>query len=133
MHLQKIEIENFKSFGDKRALEFALPSEGDRKSGLTLLVGANNSGKTSVIDAIRLVCNDTNTFDRNERRKDGLPNIVLARVGGAEYQITKSDISSFGIKRTVIQGFDHTSIRIVSARRSWNSASDIGIHNDNAY
>lgn len=50
MYLSNIEIENFRIFGEgdqKLNLEF--------KEGLNLIVGENNSGKTAIIDAIRLI------------------------------------------------------------------------------
>lgn len=54
MYLSKITIENFRCFGDgDRALEVPL------RQGLTALVGENDTGKTAVIDAIRLALGTT--------------------------------------------------------------------------
>ena len=50
MHLQRIRAANFRAFGDgaqSPALDWEL------SPGLNILVGENDSGKTSVIDAIR--------------------------------------------------------------------------------
>lgn len=50
MRLAEIEIENFRRFGaGDQAFRFAFPE------GITALVGENDSGKTAVVDAIRLV------------------------------------------------------------------------------
>ncbi|MEB3736349.1 AAA family ATPase [Halopseudomonas pachastrellae] len=52
MHLQRIRAANFRAFGDgaqSPALDWEL------SPGLNILVGENDSGKTSVIDAIRYV------------------------------------------------------------------------------
>ncbi len=53
MHISKINIENFRLFK-----EFSV----DLNPGLNVLVGENNSGKTAVIDAIRLAL-DTNSSE----------------------------------------------------------------------
>lgn len=55
MYLKKLEIQGFKSFANKTALEF-LPDQDDaprQKSGITAIVGPNGSGKSNVADAIR--------------------------------------------------------------------------------
>lgn len=46
MYLQKLVLENFRSFVDAQ-IHFA--------QDMTVLTGANNSGKSSVLDALRLV------------------------------------------------------------------------------
>jgi len=53
MYLKRLEIQGFKSFANKTALDF-LPPKGDRFS-VTAVVGPNGSGKSNIIDAIRWV------------------------------------------------------------------------------
>lgn len=50
MHLAELKIENFRAFGEGEHA-FVLPIS----EGLTAIVGENDSGKTAVIDALRLV------------------------------------------------------------------------------
>lgn len=47
MYIEKIEIENFRMFGEKREIYL--------QNGINMIIGENNSGKTAIIDAIRLV------------------------------------------------------------------------------
>jgi len=56
MHLAQLAIENFRLFGsraEQKHLELRI------KKGLTVLVGENDSGKTTIIDALRLVLGTT--------------------------------------------------------------------------
>lgn len=49
--LKKLTIANFRAFGEEQNIEFALPN-GEAGSGLTILVGPNNAGKTTIIETI---------------------------------------------------------------------------------
>src|ERR1039458_7690786 len=56
MHLAQLTIENFRVFGsraEKKNLDLRITK------GLTVLVGENDSGKTAIIDALRLVLGTT--------------------------------------------------------------------------
>ena len=50
--IKDISIFGFRGFGQEQKLEFSLPN-GTKGSGLTFLVGPNNSGKTTIIESIR--------------------------------------------------------------------------------
>lgn len=50
MHLSELKIKGYKTFEDEFKIKF--------NQGLTILVGENGSGKTTVIDAIRLLLNE---------------------------------------------------------------------------
>lgn len=52
MHLEKLEIQGFKSFATKNTLIFPGLIEGSRR-GLTAIVGPNGSGKSNIADAVR--------------------------------------------------------------------------------
>lgn len=52
MHLEKLEIQGFKSFATKNILTFPGLIDGDRR-GLTAVVGPNGSGKSNIADAVR--------------------------------------------------------------------------------
>lgn len=54
MHLEKLEIQGFKSFANKNTLLFPGMISGERR-GITAVVGPNGSGKSNVADAIRWV------------------------------------------------------------------------------
>ena len=52
MHLEKLEIQGFKSFADKNVLTFPGMIAKDKR-GITSIVGPNGSGKSNVADAVR--------------------------------------------------------------------------------
>jgi len=54
MHLEKLEIQGFKSFANKNTLIFPGMVDKDRR-GITCIVGPNGSGKSNIADAIRWV------------------------------------------------------------------------------
>ncbi|GIW63609.1 MAG: hypothetical protein KatS3mg091_411 [Patescibacteria group bacterium] len=60
MYLKKLKIWNFRSIGSKENNEPGLEIEFDPN--LNLIIGANDSGKTAIIDAIRY-CLGTQTYD----------------------------------------------------------------------
>lgn len=51
MYLSSLELNNFRCFGEKQVIEF--------NNGLNVLVGENDSGKSAIIDAIRIVLGTT--------------------------------------------------------------------------
>ena len=50
--ITKLIIRGLRGFGEEKAIQFALPN-GKNGSGLTIFVGANNSGKTTILEALR--------------------------------------------------------------------------------
>ncbi len=54
MSYSKFTIKNFRCFTDEQTLKFAQPVDGKIGSGITYIVGANNSGKTTLLEGIWL-------------------------------------------------------------------------------
>lgn len=82
MFLKKIEIENFRLFGNKFVIDnFNIPDNINEGSGLTLIVGENGCGKTSLLDAISMCMLDYkassfNIYDMNSTKKE--TNIIFS-------------------------------------------------------
>ena len=53
MIYKEISISGFRGFNESKRIELAIPN-GSSGSGLTILVGENNSGKTTVLESFRL-------------------------------------------------------------------------------
>ena len=65
-------------FAERQTLKFAKPDGQKAGSGLTLIVGPNNSGKTSVLSALAFTDHTTNKrFTAYDRHAGQLPTIKL--------------------------------------------------------
>lgn len=49
--IQRLTVSGLRGFSEEQSIEFAVPN-GNPGSGLTVLVGSNNSGKTTVLEAL---------------------------------------------------------------------------------
>lgn len=68
--IKSLTISNFMGFGNqKQTVKFGIPEKDKLGSGLTIIAGANNSGKTSIIEALLKCCNYKSTsFNNSELR-----------------------------------------------------------------
>ncbi|MCR5260571.1 MAG: AAA family ATPase [Candidatus Gastranaerophilales bacterium] len=64
MYIKKIIIHNFKSIENNEIIPFY--------KGLTIITGANGSGKTNIIDAVRFVLNNNGFKRLTSKQKEGL-------------------------------------------------------------
>lgn len=70
--LKSLSIENYKSFGLQQEIEFAQPSE--KTSGLTVFVGPNNTGKSTILSVLRRLFDGTEIFKAaDQERRGNLP------------------------------------------------------------
>lgn len=66
--LHELKIGNYRAFGETQTVKFAVPN-GNNGSGLTILVGPNNSGKTTLIEAIAMLFSDSDFEATREKRR----------------------------------------------------------------
>lgn len=67
MIIKKLAIEGLRGFSEKREIEFAIPDKINNGSGLTVMVGPNNSGKSTVIEAVHILNSSNNSIPKNSR------------------------------------------------------------------
>ncbi|MES2614780.1 MAG: AAA family ATPase [Bdellovibrionota bacterium] len=53
MTIKKLKILGFRGFSSEQSIEFSAPNGTDNGSGLTIITGANNSGKSSIIECLK--------------------------------------------------------------------------------
>ena len=59
MFIKEIKIKNFKCFGDEEtSLEFKVPDGASNGSGLNILIGENNTGKSTIFEAVSFLRNN---------------------------------------------------------------------------
>jgi predicted ATPase len=114
-----ISIEHYKGFYKKCDILPAQPN-GTDGSGLTILVGPNNSGKSSVLNAIRLVLSPRQV-DVEHRHSDKLLKISITNDAGKEKGVSNPDLGA----KLVVHGEEivwpsANDFRFVPSRRSWS-------------
>ncbi len=67
--LKKISIKGLRGFGESETIEFSLPN-GNEGSGLNVIVGPNNSGKTTIIEAIKVYHSEANAISFSEGKRN---------------------------------------------------------------
>lgn len=66
--IRKLSIQGLRGYAEKKSIEFAQP-DGSVGSGLTIIVGPNNSGKSTILEALMAVTQEGNppTFSEGKR------------------------------------------------------------------
>ena len=67
MIIKRITIGGFRGFSDETTIELAIPDKKNEGSGLTVMVGPNNSGKSSVIEAVNLISSNAQLISKQTR------------------------------------------------------------------
>lgn len=97
-------IHGLRGFGEEKTIEFAIPN-GKPGSGLTIMVGANNSGKTTIFEALRSFNSPKDnppSFSerkRNVKCENGKVHLLLKTTDIGDYRI--DTISSGGSTTTI--------------------------------
>lgn len=89
MSIKRLTIEGLRGFSEETNINFAMPDNVTPGSGLTVLVGPNNSGKSTIIESIHLLNSNT----------DIIPLSVRNIKTNGKIKIEAEDLS--GIKRTI--------------------------------
>jgi predicted ATPase len=96
MSYSKIEILGLRGFSDKQTLNLGIPN-GKPGSGLTCIVGPNNSGKSTIYESFRAISqNNPPSFTEGRRNKTAGDKV--------EIKLTKTDGNSLELKTTVNGG-----------------------------
>ena len=67
MSIKRLTINGLRGFSDETNIHFAIPDNETPGSGLTILVGPNNSGKSTIIEAIHLLNSNNNIIPISAR------------------------------------------------------------------
>lgn len=95
MIIKNLTIKGFRGFTNKRKLQFAIPDGKTAGSGLTILVGPNNSGKSSIIEALHILSLDSDTMPRSMRNE---------KVSGVMIECVDGNDNTYCIRSTESRG-----------------------------
>ncbi|MBS0533146.1 MAG: AAA family ATPase [Proteobacteria bacterium] len=116
--LKSISVENFRGFFAQQAVIMAQPN-GKVGSGLTILVGPNNAGKTTILNALRLVLSPRHV-DLEQRHEGKVLKISIESDAGESKSVSNPDLGA-----TLVFAGDASKwpkledFRSVPSRRSW--------------
>ena len=102
MSIKTLKINGFRGFSEETAINFAIPDNKNPGSGLTILIGPNNSGKSTVIEAVHLLnSNNINIIPKNSRniKTEGKVSIEVEDIKGNTISINSIKNKGAFIKR----------------------------------
>src|SRR5438477_1537301 len=87
--LTTLEITGLRGFASKQTLAFAVPNA-QPGSGLTVIVGANNAGKSTVIEALRAIAQpEAPSFTQGRRNQNAGDQVIIRMVDGQNNKATE--------------------------------------------
>lgn len=132
--LSKIEISNYRAFYESQTVPIAV-NNGRPGGGLTVIVGANNSGKSTILDALLLLKQGAKV-PREERHGTDTVIIKLEDTDGGVRTISNTDGGS-QLSKTGNCPFDDGSFEFAPSRRHWSprfrGESDTSAFRQNSY
>ena len=135
--ISKVVIKGFRGFSNNQEAFFAIPDGETPGSGLTYIVGANNTGKTTIIESISMF-NGYESPDISEgRRNNATGKRVHIEIWDQKTSLTeptclKIDTKPSGGCETVLKG-NHEQYYIIPSRRTLSSSFGGGSQNKEQY
>ncbi len=115
--LKNLSIEHYKGFFEKETIAFA-QQNGKTGSGLTLLVGPNNTGKTTAIEA--LLINTDKKFKESERHGNNPPIITFETINDTTVFTNIDNGSQVSLGNSKEHGII---FELIPSRRYWDTYS----------
>lgn len=129
-----VTVKGLRGFSTDQTLHFAVPDGKSPGSGLTIIVGPNSGGKTSIVEAIQAVNPNSNAdFSREQRNKDADDKVSIV--------VTQQDGQKWGVRsqryrRSATQPFgDHPPypFYVVRSRRRFQATFPGGEEDRRSY
>lgn len=118
--IKTLSISGFRGFGKEQTIDFSLPDGKTEGSGFNVIVGANNSGKSTIIESIRAFNGSrTPSFPegRRNQRTEGFVNIQIMEDDGRIHTL-KTQNSGGAMVEKVSDGSPKYSV--IPARRNFS-------------
>ncbi len=134
MSIKKLTINGLRGFSDETNIHFAIPDNVTPGSGLTILVGPNNSGKSTIIEAIHLLnsSNDIIPISSRNVKNNGKIKIETEDLNGNVRTIESTDNNGAFVQKKynneeIDYWSDNMNTFILSSKRAFAST----FHNNN--
>lgn len=124
MNYLKFTIKNFRCFTEEQTLQLAQPENDKIGSGITYIVGANNSGKTTVIEGLWI---KKDHFINDSEKKKDLPEFKLySNDGTVKKTVQLLNVNAFRFVEVPSRSNNENAdlFEIVSSRRQWESVAN---------
>ncbi len=121
MFFNKFQINNYKCFEGENSLIFAIPESTKLGSGITYIVGGNNSGKTTLIEGMSI--KDKRNIKTSERITGADPEFYLYENDVVVRKNVLIRTESSTIKEDPRLNEQNT-FQIISSRRHWTSSAN---------
>lgn len=130
MALKSLTIEGLRGFSEKTEIEFSIPDKVSPGSGLTILVGPNNSGKSTVIEAVHLLSKNADTIPVSYRniKNDGYIKIEVIDTSGNTTSLKSTSSKGAFVEKTLnneaVNNHYYNSLKvfILTSKRGFNSS-----------
>jgi predicted ATP-dependent endonuclease of OLD family len=119
MSIKKLAISGLRGFASEQTLNLAIPN-GKSGGGLTILVGPNNGGKSTVIEAFKALSSPQPTsfaLGRRNQKTKGRIQITATTDGNAVFSLGTVDSGGSQTVWSKPQGFQTPSIFVLPSRR----------------
>lgn len=136
MGITKLQIHGLRGFATEQILDFAIPN-GEFGSGITILVGPNNGGKSTAVEAIRalsLISEQSFTVGKRNQRAGDKVSLKITGEDGHTWQL--KTIEAGGSECDLIKNGDPVppnSIFVLPSRRFFNPLFGKGIQTREKY
>ncbi|TPW22128.1 hypothetical protein FH712_18450 [Marinobacter nauticus] len=131
MPLEKIEILGFRGFSSKQSLTFSLPN-GEDGGGLTIITGANNSGKSSIIECLKARAGHQSPSFTVGARNSAVDSVEITYVfDGNEEKVKSLKKGSSESKKEGVNDKNH--VFVLPSRRAFNPFFSRGAHSREQY
>ncbi|MFL9828305.1 AAA family ATPase [Rhodoplanes sp. SY1] len=123
MPLIEIKIENYRGIGLRQSITFASPNGHTEGSGLTVMVGPNNSGKSTVLRAISAMCSQDDEFiaEIEDRRGANFPIVsLMIEISGQKHLLHTETVDRSAYLKIIGRDPQKPIVhRYIPARRPW--------------
>ncbi len=124
--IKYIKIANYKGFAEEQKIDFTYPD--NDLSGLNILVGPNNSGKTTIFNGINKLFEYDLYVAKSERRNNKQFNISICDKNNTIINITNNVAKKIIDKSHTETGvLNFNQIDFIKSRRNWDSTIDSNI------